>query len=226
MVKIKEIPINDRPRERMIIKGSSYLSNEELLALLLKTGTKSKSSKDIASIILSKVDSVKDLKNLCYEELKKIEGIGSSKATSILALVELAKRMNNTVDTINDVFFNNPKVIYNYYKELLEDELQEHFYCVYLDNSKRIIKDKLLYIGTINQTLIHPRDIFKEAFKLSASSIICVHNHPSDNIKPSLSDIEMTNNLIKVGNLMGIPLVDHVIISKNKYYSFFENGKI
>lgn len=226
MVKIKDIPVNDRPIERMQIKGSNSLSNEELLAILIKTGTKNKSAKDVANEILSKVEDIKELKYLSYEELKKIDGIGNSKAATIVALIELSKRIGTIVDTINNVCFNNPKIIHDYYKESLGEEKQEHFYCIYLDNSKKIIKDKLLYIGTINQTLIHPRDIFKEAFKVSASSIICLHNHPSDNINPSLNDIEMTNNLIKVGNLMGIPIIDHIIVSKNKYYSFFENGKI
>lgn len=226
MVKIKDIPLNDRPRERLLNKGSRSLSNEELLAIILKTGTKTKSAKDIANIVLSKIDNIKELQNLTYEELKEISGIGMSKATTILALIELSKRIGEHLEVINNIRFNNPKIIYEYYKNTLAIEKQENFYCLYLDNSKKIIKDKLLYIGTINETLVHPRDIFKEAFKLSASSIVCVHNHPSGNISPSINDIEITNNLISVGKMVGIPIVDHIIVSENNYYSFFENGRI
>lgn len=226
MVKIKDIPVNDRPRERLITKGSNSLSNEELLAILIKTGTKSKSAKDIANLILSKISNIRQMQELTYEELKDINGIGISKATTILALIELSKRMNNNIEILNNVKFNHPSIIYEYYKNSLGEEKQEYFYCIYLDNSKIIIKEKLLYIGTINQTLIHPRDIFKEAYKLSATSIVCVHNHPSGDLVPSKNDIEMTKNLVNVGKLMGIEITDHIIVSKNNYYSFFENGKI
>ena len=106
----------------------------------------------------------------------------------------------------------------------LNDKQQEHFYCLYLDNSKRVIKDKLLFIGTINYSVVHPREIFKEAYMLSASSIICVHNHPTGNVLPSKQDL--TNNLINIGNIMGIKVIDHVIIGQNNYYSFLENGDI
>lgn len=226
MVKIKEIPLNDRPRERLINSGSNTLSNEELLAIILDTGTKDKSAKDLAISVLSKINHISELKDINYQNLISIKGIGISKATKILSLIELSKRINVKLETLNNIKANNSKVIYEYFKDKLMDEKQEYFYCLYLNNKKRIIKNKLLYIGTINQTLIHPRDIFKEAYLLSASAIICIHNHPSGNTAPSKEDIMMTKNLKEVGLIMGINVVDHIIIGKNSYYSFFENGDI
>ncbi|MCI5835294.1 MAG: DNA repair protein RadC [Firmicutes bacterium] len=226
MVKIKEIPVNDRPRERLINSGSNTLSNEELLAIILDTGTKDKSAKDLAISVLSKINHISELKDINYQNLISIKGIGISKATKILSLIELSKRINVKLETLNNIKANNSKVIYEYFKDKLMDEKQEYFYCLYLNNKKRIIKNKLLYIGTINQTLIHPRDIFKEAYLLSASAIICIHNHPSGNTAPSKEDIMMTKNLKEVGLIMGINVVDHIIIGKNSYYSFFENGDI
>lgn len=226
MVKIKEIPINERPREKLINMGSSTLSNEDLLAIILDTGTKEKSAKDLANNILSYLNHISELKEMNYQKLLKIKGIGPSKACKILSLIELSKRINTKVDTLINVKANNSKVIYEYYKNKIGSEKQEYFYCLYLDNKKKIIQSKLLYIGTINQTLIHPREIFKEAYLLSASSIICIHNHPSGNVIPSNEDILMTKNLKNIGELMGINVVDHLIIGSENYYSFFENGDI
>lgn len=226
MVKIKEIPVNERPREKLINMGSNVLSNEDLLAIILDTGTKDKSAKDLANHILSNIKHISELKEMNYQKLLKIKGIGPSKACKILSLIELSKRINTKVDTLINIKANNSKIIYEYYKNKIGNEKQEYFYCLYLDNKKRIIENKLLYIGTINQTLIHPREIFKEAYLLSASSIICVHNHPSGNVVPSNEDIIMTTNLKQIGELMGINVVDHLIIGNNNYYSFFENGDI
>ncbi len=226
MVKIKDIPINDRPIERLINYGSEALSNEELLAILLKTGTKNRSSKELAAMILTKIKNIKEIYNINLQELKKIQGIGDQKASTILALSELAKRINSEVEVLNNKKFTNPSLIFNYYKSRIGNKKQEYFYCVYLDNSKKIIKEKLIYIGTIDQTLIHPRDIFKEGYKISASSIICIHNHPAGTILPSKNDLEMTSNLKKIGEFMGIKIIDHIIITENNYYSFFENNEL
>lgn len=225
-MKIKDIPVKERPRERLIRLGVSFLSNEELLALLLKTGYKNNSVKLLANTILKKLDELGDYNNINYNFLINIKGVGEAKATNILAGIELGKRLSRKVDTINNIKMNNAEVIFNYYEAILSNKKQECFYAVYLDNSKRIIKDKLLFMGTINNSVVHPREIFKEAYLLSASAIVCVHNHPSNNIFPSKEDIEVTNNLIKVGSVLGIKIVDHIIIGKGKYYSFFENNDI
>jgi len=225
-VKIKDIPIEDRPRERLINYGAESLSNEELLSIILKTGSKNKSAKDLASFVLHKINGLKNLNELNLEKLRKIDGIGDAKACTILAIIELNKRVNKKVDSINNIKFNNCEVVYEYYKDKLKDKKQEHFYCIYLDNNKRIIKDKLLYIGTINYSVVHPREIFKEAYLLSASAIICVHNHPTGNINPSNQDLDVTRDLIDIGNLLGIKIVDHIIIGYDNYYSFLQNNNI
>lgn len=226
MVKIKDIPTSDRPIERLIQKGSDSLSNEELLAILIRTGTKGKSSKELASNILSSIKNIQELKNLNFKQLTQIDGIGPSKAAILLSTIELSKRMNQTVHTIIKKKGNNPAFIFEYYQSILQDKTQEYFYAIYLDQAKTIIQDKLLFIGTINYSLVHPRDIFKEAYLLSASSIIIVHNHPTGNVLPSQNDIETTNNLVKIGSLLGIKVIDHIIIGSHHYYSFFENGCI
>lgn len=223
-MKIKEIPINDRPIERLINNGSNVLSNDELLAILLKTGTKEMSAKELGTLILKKIN-INELKNITIEELISIKGIGNKKAAVIMAAIELSKRMNQKVVNIRNEM-SDPLKIYNHYKEILKDKKQEHFYAIYLDIKNKIIKDKLLFIGTINYSMVHPREIFKEAYLIGAISIIIVHNHPSGEVLPSKNDIETTKQLDAVGKLMGIPIIDHIIIGENKYYSFCENGDL
>ena len=225
-VKIKDIPISDRPMERLINIGVESLSNEELIAIILKTGTKGESAKDLSNLILSKINNIKELNNINYEFLKKIKGIGMSKACNLLAAIELGKRINREVDNIKNIKLTSSDIVYKYYKEKLGDKKQEYFYAVYLDNSKKIIGDKLLFIGTVNYSLVHPREIYKEAYLLGASAIICVHNHPGGNPLPSKQDYEITNNLVSASKILGIKLVDHIIICKNNYYSFLENNDI
>lgn len=226
MSKISEIPINDRPIERLNLIGVQNLSNEELLAILLKTGTKNKSSKELGLEILKHIEDISKLSMFTLEELTKIDGIGLVKASTLIAAIELGKRMNRKFPILKQVKVIDPSIVYEYYKDIIGEKEQEYFYCIYLDNGKKIIKDKLLYIGTLNFSLVHPREIFKEAYKLSAAALICIHNHPSGNVIPSKQDIEMTKRLRKIGELLGIEVCDHVIVSKDKYYSFFENGDI
>lgn len=223
--KIKDIPKNDRPRERLISFGCKSLSNEELLAILLNSGHKEISAKNLASEILAKVGGIKNLDKLDYQNLINIKGIGSAKACTILAFNELVKRCKYENEVIVSKKFDNPKLIFDYYKDRV-DWNQEQFFCLYLDSGNKIIKEKLLFLGTVNKSLVHPRDIFKEAFSVNASSIICVHNHPSDNLTPSVEDINLTNRIKEISRLMGITFLDHIIVGKTNFYSFFENGKI
>ncbi len=226
MTKIKELPVLDRPVERLLNHGVSSLNNEELISILLKTGTKEKSVKEIALEILKEIENIHDLKNINIEKMLKIKGIGKIKAATLLAAIELGKRINKNVDTLNDVKITSSIQVFNYFKDVLKDMEQEHFYCLYLDNSKKVIKNKLLFLGTLNYSTVHPREIFKEAYLSGACSIICIHNHPSGNLCPSKNDKELTNNLINIGMLLGVKIEDHIIIGKNNYFSFFENNLI
>ena len=226
VVKIKDIPQSERPRERLIKNGVDSLSNEELLAIVLKTGTRGSSAKELASEILSKIGSIKKLRDINYESLSKIKGIGMSKACELLSIIELGKRINKEIDSIINISLTSTDMVYKFYKDKIGDKQQEYFYCIYLDNRKKIINEKLLFIGTVNYSLVHPREVFKEAYLLGASSIICVHNHPGGNPIPSKQDFEITNKLIEAGKILGIQVLDHIIICKNNYYSFLENDDI
>ncbi len=223
-VLIKDMPLNERPRERLINQGVEYLSNEELLAIILKTGTKNYSVKVLASNILKQIEDINNLKEINLESLIKIKGIGKTKACELLASIELGKRINNKINNINQIKIYSSQSIFDYYKNKIGNKQQEYFYCVYLDTKNHIIKDKLLFVGTINESLVHPREIFKEAYLLSASSIICIHNHPTGDINPSNNDIIITRQLKEAGILLGIKVLDHIIIGKDNYFSFNDNN--
>ena len=219
---VKCLPKDERPREKIKKYGIESLSNEELLMILIGSGNKYENVKEISLKILSEVDSISDLINLNYERLSKIKGLGPSKISIILASFELSKRIKSS--NLIDTKFSNAEAIFNYFKNTFAREKQECFYAIYLDASKKIIKIKLLFKGTLDHSLVHPRELFKEAYLVSASAIICVHNHPSGNVTPSKEDKILTNNLITIGNMHGIPIIDHIIIGRSNYYSFYENG--
>lgn len=220
---IKDIPVNERPRERLVKYGVKNISNEELISIILKTGTKEKSVKELSNMILSKYSDISNLKELEIQDIMKIKGIGKVKAIELIASIELGRRVY--VDkNIDELKIKGSIDVYNYFNDLLKDKKQEHFYAVYLDNKKKVITKRLLYIGTINGSVAHPREIFKTAYLVSASFIICVHNHPSGDPTPSNEDIVFTNKLIEIGKLNNIPVLDHIVIGRNCYYSFFEEG--
>lgn len=226
MYKLKEIPKIDRPRERLINFGAESLSNEELLSILLKTGTKDVSVKELASTILNKIGEINKLNEINYHILSSIQGVGSAKACTLLAVVELSRRITRKNASLNNVIIKSADIAFDYFRYIFKDQMQEYFYVIYLDNKKRVIENKLLFKGTLNQSIVHPREVFKSACILSASSIICVHNHPSGNVEPSKEDINLTKRLSEIGILMGIKVVDHLIISDDNYFSFLENNLI
>ncbi|MDD2203624.1 MAG: DNA repair protein RadC [Bacilli bacterium] len=221
---IKDIPDNEKPRERMMKYGVENISNEDLLAITIKTGTKSFSSRNIASFILSQINDISELKYFTIAKFTKIKGIGYIKAIELITALELGRRVYYEPQSNIRTKFNNPLSIYEYFRYKINDIKQEYFYCLYLDNKKNLIDYKLLFMGTINMSIVHPREIFKNAYLLSASSIICLHNHPSGNSKPSMEDKKITTNLVEIGKLLGIEVVDHIIISNNDFYSFYENN--
>lgn len=223
-IKMKELPKAERPIERLIDKGCDYLSNEDLLTILINSGSKENSAREIASLILKECDG--DLSRVNYSNLKNIKGIGNKKSATILAGLELGKRFSMKVRSISNIQITSSNIVFDYYRNIFLDKKQEYFYCVYLDSTKRVICDKLLFIGTLDYSLVHPREVFKEAISYSASSIICIHNHPSGNVLPSKNDILITNKLSEIGDIMGIKVIDHVIIGHNKYYSFLENNDL
>ena len=219
---IKDIIKSERPRERLLNVGASSLSNEELLSIILKTGTKNISVKDLSRTVLNEIHDITNLRDITYNKLIKIKGIGSVKAIELLASLELGMRVCYT--SLKDkVKLNNSSIIFNYFKNLFINETQENFYALYLNTKMELISYKLLFKGTINTSVVHPREIFRHAFLESAYSVIVIHNHPSNNTTPSNEDTELTNKLFEIGNIMSIPLLDHIIIGKDNYYSFYEN---
>ena len=222
--KIKDIPISERPREKLKNIGVNNLSDSEILAIILKTGTISKSVNDLAIDILNKYN-LNDLKDISINELNKIKGIGEVKAIELVASIELGKRIflnkNNKLKKLV-----NAKDIWEDSKYLFNDLKQEYFYALYFNNKQELIERKLLFMGTINASTVHPREVFKEAYRVSASSIICMHNHPSGDINPSREDIRFTDNIVKTGYIQGIPVLDHIIVSESSYYSFYDNNMI
>ena len=222
---VKDIPILDRPRERLLKYGVINLSNEELLSIVLKNGTKNESVMSLSYNILKSINNISDLKDISINKLTKINGIGEVKAITLLAAIELGRRVYKEQNN-KKVLLNDSKLVYNLLHDELYDKKQEYFIVLYLDNKKYLIEKKILFIGTINYSTVHPREIFKYAYLYSSSSIILVHNHPSGDTLPSKEDITLTNNLKEIGKLNGIPILDHIIVGNNNYYSFYKNDML
>ena len=223
---LKNLPNEEKPRERFIKYGKENISNNELIEIILKSGTRKSGLKEISHNILSSVNNISELKNMEVNTLSKIDGMSKVKAIELLAAIELGRRVYEEENYNELVSLTNPSSIINYFHSLFKDEKQERFYVIYLDNQKKYIDKKLLFTGTVNYSLVHPREIFKEAYLLSASSIICIHNHPSGNSSPSINDIELTKKIKEISNLHGILLLDHIIIGRNNYYSFYEDNNL
>ena len=226
MNSLKEIPKSERPRERLYQYGPSNLSNEELLSIILKSGNKKYSLKEIVLGLLSHIDNIKDLKKENVVSLMQIPGISQIKAIELVAVLELGKRVYAEISLEDVIACTTPTNIIKYFNYLFQDKKQEEFYVIYLDNSKKFLAKKKLFIWTISSSLVHPREIFKEAYLLSASYIICLHNHPSGNCLPSKEDIDITRKIKEIGVIHSIFLIDHIIIGQNDYYSFYENNHI
>ncbi len=218
---IKELPMEERPRERFKKYGVKALSNEELLSILIRTGTKNKSVKDLSTDIL-KIIKIHDFSSIDYSYLKSIKGVGEVKAISILSAIEFGRRVLTKEDLVLQI--KESLDIYNLVKDELENELQEKFVAIYLDTRKFVIAKKVIFIGTVNSSNVTARDVFREAVKCNAASMIIVHNHPAGSVVPSYQDVYLTNEFIKLGKMMGILVIDHLIIGKNKYYSFLESN--
>lgn len=218
---IKEIPIDERPRERFKKYGVKALSNEELLSIILRTGTGSKSVKDVSLDILKEYK-INELKDINFNSLKSIKGVGEVKAITIISAIELGKRVFSTSDLIYQIRTGDD--VYNLVRDDMEDLLQEKFMAVYLDTKNKVIDKKVIFVGTVNSSSITPRDVFREAVKLNSVSMILIHNHPAGSISPSYEDVYLTNEFIKLGRMMGISVIDHLIIGKNNYYSFRESN--
>jgi len=220
-MRIKDISKENRPRERFLKNGAMSLSDAELLAVILQKGSKKENVVDMSNRLLSK-HGIDKLCDLSLKELQEIDGIGPAKAMQIKALFEFNKR--HSLSRQNGKPIKSAKDVYDYASQRLSSNDKEHFMILHLDSKNRIIKDEVISIGTLNASIIHPREIFKSAIKESANSIILVHNHPSGDSEPSSEDEQVTEKLFEAGELLSIKVLDHVIIGKDNYHSFKENS--
>ena len=222
-LKVKELPIDERPREKAINYGISSLSNRELLALIVKTGYHNVSALNLADIILRQIDGMANLPKIKVQDLTKIKGIKTAKAIDILAHVELAKRIGRAEVKKKDLI-NNPQALVSWLKLEIGTLEQEHFVVIYLNVKNEIIHYNVAAIGSVDYSQIHPRDVFKKAVEYNCSKIIIGHNHPSNDTKPSQADILTTKKLSDSGEMLGIGIIDHVIVGQSNYYSFKEHN--
>ncbi len=217
MTALRDLHKDDKPREKLIAKGVQALKNEELLAILLGSGVQGKDVRKLAKEIVAMMDA--DFDSLSLEKLCDIHGLGLAKASQILASLELSKRYlirsNQRITSAQDV-----------YDELksFTTKSQEHFLSITLDGASHIINTRTVFIGTLNQSLVHPREVFADAIADRAAGIIIAHNHPSGTLEASRADMEVTRRLKEVSKLVGIELLDHVILVKDGFYSFSDEG--
>lgn len=223
--KIKELPLDERPREKLKEKGAKSLSNEELLAILLRTGTKEESVKDLSVRLIKQLNHFRDLNNISYLDLIKIKGIKEVKAITIMAAIELGRRLA-TPEELKKLKITNAESLYEHFRLKILDTKQEKLFAVFLNTKNEVINYETIFIGTQNKSLTHPREIFHAAIKNSAVKIILLHNHPTGDVTPSREDITFTNNMKELSILLEIPLIDHIIIGETKYFSFFDQGML
>jgi len=221
MSKIKDIPKVDRPRERFLKKGPDALSKSDLLAILLGSGIKGKNVKKLAQQIIKKFG--KNFLNITVGDLQKISGIGQAKALQIVSAISLVKRYYEENES-NEIIIKNSKDVLSLTYDI-KDKKKEYLICLYLNARNILIKKEIISVGLLDKTLLHPREIFYPATELNAACIILVHNHPSGDFSPSEKDIQVVEKITHAGEIMGIPVVDFIIVSKNGHYSFFEKIK-
>ena len=218
---IQDMTLEERPREKMILNGAGSLTDAELLAILIRTGTKQFNAIQLGKAIIEKADNIRYLQNITIEELESINGIGKTKAVQIKAALELGNRIASYKPAKYKI--KNPWDIYKYYMESIRYQYKEIFKVVLLNTKNEIITDVDISMGTLNSSLVHPREVFREAIIRSSNKIILLHNHPSGNAEPSKEDKSVTNRLKECGELIGIEVIDHIIIGDGIYFSFKEN---
>ncbi|MEK5232726.1 DNA repair protein RadC [Lysinibacillus sp. FSL K6-0232] len=220
---IRDVHMEDRPRERLLRQGAKSLSNQELLAILLRTGTKEESVLMLANRVLNVFERLHYLKHATIEEMMAIKGIGEVKAIQLLAAIELGRRL---AQKNNDEKFTirSPEDAAAYLMPDMTSLNQEHFVVLFLNIKNQVIHKQTIFIGSLNASIVHPREVFREAVKRSAASIICAHNHPSGVPTPSTEDIEVTQRIVEAGYIIGIEVIDHIIIGDHQFVSLKEKG--
>lgn len=224
-VLIREIPADERPRERMMQYGASSLSNAELLAILLRTGTASQSAVHIAERVLSQTGGLKGLTDSTIETLVQIKGVGPAKAIQVLAGVELGRRISRLMPD-ERLAIRSPQDAAEFMMDELQHLTQEHFVCLFLNTKNEVIGKETIFVGSLNASIVHPREIFRKAIQRASAAIICLHNHPSGDPTPSAEDRHVTRRLREAGRIVGIEVLDHIIIGEQRFYSMKEQEQL
>lgn len=221
MLKVKDLPLDDRPREKLILRGAQNLSDAELIAILLRTGTKGNSVIEVAQKLLAE-DNLALLASKSVEAFTKSNGIGKDKAATLVAAFELARRIKSSEKWYSMKKISSPEDLAEIFIPLLRDELKERFLVVCLNTSNKIIKYETISIGNLNTSIVHPREVFKVAIENNSANIFLIHNHPSGNLEPSREDIAITKRLAEAGNIFDIKVLDHLIIAGDSFTSLVE----
>ena len=223
---VKELPLDDRPREKLLLRGSQNLSDAELVAILLRTGKKGKSVLEIARELINSDGNLAMLATKTVDSLQKISGIGKDKAATLAAAFEISRRILSQAKWFSNQKVTSPQEIADIFIPILRDDTKERFIVVCLNSSNKIIKHETISIGNLNSSVVHPREIFKVAIDCSSASIILIHNHPSGNPEPSNEDIRITKKVVESGKILDIPVFDHLIIAGDTFTSFVEKRLI
>jgi DNA repair protein RadC len=223
--KITRWPKNERPRERLVQDGPQHLTEAELLGILIGKGTKKKTAVDLGRELLDRHESLRKLFSRSPSELTTIKGIGSAKAAILSAAFELARRIQSQKETGKSTFKRSSDVA-SHYLPLMRDLRKEIFKVLLLNRANRLIKEVSISEGTLDASVVHPRDVFREALLEPAAGIILVHNHPSGNPSPSEDDLRITKQLVEAGRLLGIKVYDHIILAGEAYRSLADDGLI
>ena len=222
---IKDLPVDSRPRERMAARGPASLSNAELLAIILRTGSREQTALDLASRMLAEDGGLRFLAEATLEELSRFKGVGLAKAAQLKAALELGRRLASQAPEYRPVI-RCPEDAANLVMEEMRYLDRETFRLICLNTKNQVVKVELVSQGSLNSSLVHPREVFKTAISRSAAALILVHNHPSGDPTPSPEDLEITRRLIEVGQLVGIEVLDHIVVGHHRYVSLKERGQM
>lgn len=214
---IKTLPLEENPREKALTYGIETLNNVELLALILRTGHKNESVIQLSQRLLTEIGGFANLSTVTYADLIALKGIKQAKAIEILSIIEIAKRLKD-VSSIEKPLLNPYDIFGRVHNQLMFLK-QEHFLLLCLDNKNKVIKEKTIFIGSLNMSVVTPREVFKEAIVISSAKIVLVHNHPSGDALPSEEDLLMTEQFQKLGQMMSIEVIDHIVVGWNQFYS-------
>src|SRR5690606_3129093 len=219
---VKDLPLDDRPREKLSVRGPQSLTDAELLAILLRTGTKGNSVINVAMELINKHRNLAVLATKSLNTLMETSGIGRDKAVTLLAAFEISRRILSQSKWLSDKKITSPQEVAEIFIPILKDELKEKFILVCLNSANKIIKYEIISVGNLNSSVVHPREIFKSAIENSSASVILLHNHPSGNPEPSREDIAITKKIVEAGKILDRPVFDHMIIAGNTFTSFVE----